>query len=111
MFLALVPLHQDEVTRRESSQQLKECGFGAPVEFVHLHPTLRRGNDYFARARLSVLIRVLTGLINIESMVGVLECRDSKAAPDEQRNQLGDERGLARPTPTDNTQDSRAAHL
>src|SRR5690606_29833238 len=95
----LEALDEQEVARRDAADLLFERRLLGASQLVHEHPAPRGGDEDFGGARLAVPVRVLARNVDVEVVVRVLDQRDAEAAPDEARDQLLDQRGLAASRP------------
>src|SRR3974390_1722824 len=73
---------------------------GAAAQLMHQRPALLGRDQDLSRAGLAVAIAVLARLIDIESVMRVLDGRDGDAVPDQRRQQARRQGGLAAAAPT-----------
>ena len=110
MRLPLEALNQHKITRAYLPQQFSQRCFSLIADLVNLYPASCRRHDHLARAGFAVFVRILTGMIDIECMVSMLERRHSQATTREQRDKLRQKCRLARSAPAGKTNDARTAH-
>jgi hypothetical protein len=79
--------------------ELGQRRLGLGAQLVHQGPTPLARDQHFARAGQPMIERILARLIDVESVVCVLQCRDAAAARDQDREQLYEQRRLAAAAP------------
>ena len=89
----------DEVDGREVRHELGQRRLALVAELVHESPAPRARDEHLARARETMRVRVLAGLIDVEVVMRVLQRRDRTTARDQHREDLGEQRGLAAAAP------------
>ena len=110
MRFALEPLDHDKITWRYPAQQLSQSSLSLTGGLMNLHPAPRRRHDDLARTGLAMFVGILTGMIDFECVMSVLDRRHFQAATNKQRDQLRQKCRLARSAPAGKTNDARTAH-
>src|SRR5688572_9563489 len=95
----LVALHQQQVAGGDVLHLLLERRLRGAAQLVHQHPAPRGRDQDLARAGLAMAVGVLSFLVDVESMVGMLDERNTQAALNEARDELLDQGRLAAPRP------------
>src|SRR6516225_8243396 len=72
-------------------------------------PAPGRGDDYFGGTGGAVEEGILARLVEVEAVMRVLERGHAEAARNQQRDELGDQRGFTRPTPAGETDDTHGS--
>ncbi len=80
MRVPLEPFDEDQVDRAHPFEQLVERWFGRTAQLAQQGPTMRRCNHDLLRPRLTMPPGILTRLIDVECMMGMLDCRYGDAA-------------------------------
>ena len=110
MRLPLEALNQDKIARAYLPQQFSQRRFGLIAGLVNLHPPPCRRHDDLARTGFAMFVGILTGMVDFECVMSVLDRRHSQAATSEQRDDLRQKCCLARSAPAGKTNDARTAH-
>jgi hypothetical protein len=109
MRLAFVAFDEHEVDRAELLEQRTQRGLRFPAQLVHERPALSRADKNLGRPGHAMGVGILSGLIDVEGVMGVLERRYLKAARDETGNDFGEERGLSGAAPAGEADNAHAA--
>jgi len=83
----LEALDQDEIDRREHSEEFRERRLRRAAQFAHQGDPGGRGDQHFVRAGGAMFIRVLPRPVDVEAVMGVLDGRDAEAPPVELRDE------------------------
>jgi len=107
----LVTFHQRQVAGRQARERFPERQFGFAAQLVHQRPAEARGDEHLAAPCVAVTERVLAPLVDLETVMGVLDQRYPQPARDEARNHLLDQGGLAAAGPAGETEDAHRRHV
>src|SRR5450755_2753907 len=104
--IALEAFDQHQIDRRHLADQGGQIPLRLLAQLMQDGPAFGRGDDHLGGAGGAVEEGILAGLVEVETVMGVLERGYADAARDQARNELGDQRGFARPTPAGETDDT-----
>jgi hypothetical protein len=90
-----VAFDKHEIARRESIERLVHRQLRRPPEFVHQCPADAGGDQNLGTAGMTMTEAVLSGMVDLERVVRVLDQRYPQAFEDQARNQLLDQGRLA----------------
>ncbi len=109
--LILETFDQHQIAGREAGQVFVERGFRLITQFMQQRPALRAGEHHLAGPGFAVTVGVLARPVDVEAVVRVLDDRNLQAARGQPWNQLFDQRRLARPGKTGDTENLHCEYL
>src|SRR6266513_555549 len=98
--MVLVAFDEEQIAGRNPLDLIFQRGLRLAAQLVHDDPAYVGHDHDLARARPAVAIRVLTGLIDVEVVVRVLDERHLQASLHEARDEQLDQGGLAASRPS-----------
>src|SRR6266487_3429214 len=108
--MMLVAFNKQQIAGRNALDLVLQGGLRLAAQLVH-HDPAPVGHDHdLAAAGLAVTVGILARLINVEAVMRVLDHRYPETAPDEARNELLDQGGLAASRPSGEAEDLHARH-
>ena len=107
--VALEAFDQHQIDRRHLADQSGHVPFRLLAQLVQDGPAFGRRDDHLGGAGGAVEEAVLAGLVEVETVMGVLERGYADAARDQARDELLDQSGFARPTPAGETDDAHGS--
>src|SRR3989441_5417436 len=108
--MALVALDQQQVAGRDALDLLLQRRLRLAAQLVHDDPAPVGHDHDLAAARLTVAVRILARLVDVEAVMRVLDHRYPETALDETRDELLDQGGLAASRPSGETEDLHVRH-
>ena len=101
--MTLEAFDNHKIDRAQLCQQFHERRLGFAAQLVNERPTAARGNDDLTRSGFAMQPRILARPVDVEFVMRMLDRRDFEATPDQDRDDLGDQRRLAGSTPAGET--------
>src|SRR5581483_8496100 len=92
---ALEALDEHEVARPEMAANVRKSEFGLVAKLAHKCKSPRRRKGDLRRPGLTQLERIAAGMVDIETLVGMLDDRDDEAAMRQLRHKTGHQRRLS----------------